>query len=149
MKKVTAYQCEYCDQLFEYDPRHTAHKKYCSKNPGSKSCQTCAFFRLEHYQFGKHDWFTFEGCIKNIDLSFWKKDNCCAYKNRSGIDENEFQISLSDYNRNDALKRTALMGVEDYSYNYSWCIIEGFDFDAVEDDEYITSKDDMSSQRFD
>jgi len=148
MKKVTAYQCEFCKQLFEFDLRYAYHEKDCSKNPGSRSCETCAFFRLENYQFGLHDWFTFGACIKNKDLSVERQANCIAYKNRTEIEDNEFYLSLNSYNRNEALRKAALLAVKFDPEYYGWCI-EGFDFDAVEDGEYITSKDDMSSERFD
>lgn len=46
------------------------------------------------------------------------------------------------------MRKAALLAVKfDPDYN-SWCLEEDFDFDAVEDDEYIRTRDNMNSQEF-
>lgn len=36
MKEITAYECEYCKQLYR-----TPHRHECKKNPAKKNCFSC------------------------------------------------------------------------------------------------------------
>ena len=41
MKKITAYQCDYCPKYYKHDSSASRHEKECFYNPATKSCITC------------------------------------------------------------------------------------------------------------
>ncbi|MBP7210976.1 MAG: hypothetical protein KBA02_07270 [Paludibacteraceae bacterium] len=41
MKKVVAYECEYCKKYMKSRSHMKEHEQKCIKNPDSKSCITC------------------------------------------------------------------------------------------------------------
>ena len=44
VRKITAYQCGYCDKYYKHDSSAKRHEKQCFHNPSTQSCATCCFY---------------------------------------------------------------------------------------------------------
>ena len=86
MKKVTAYQCDFCKKPRLYLSRSGVkkHEVRCWLNPARKSCATCANL-LEHIE-GKEPFGQIWKCSVTTHTPFKKKiDNCPHYIQGGGI----------------------------------------------------------------
>lgn len=43
MKQITAYQCDYCDNVFIHHSDCGNHEDVCVHNPSVRHCQTCYY----------------------------------------------------------------------------------------------------------
>lgn len=44
MKEITAYQCDYCDRIFEHEMQCVIHEdRRCNKNPIHGHCDSCYY----------------------------------------------------------------------------------------------------------
>ena len=53
MKKITAFECEFCKRILKTKQAMKVHEPKCFKNPISKSCLTCKSFTLRSCIDGK------------------------------------------------------------------------------------------------
>ena len=44
MKEITAYQCDYCTNYYNYKSNAKRHENRCFHNPSTQSCATCYFY---------------------------------------------------------------------------------------------------------
>lgn len=44
MKKIDAYQCDYCPKHYKHATSAKRHEKDCFRNPAVKACITCSSF---------------------------------------------------------------------------------------------------------
>jgi len=53
MKKITAFECEFCKRILKTKQAMKVHEPKCFKNPASKSCLTCKSLALRSCIDGK------------------------------------------------------------------------------------------------
>lgn len=46
MKKIIAFECEYCNKILKSRSGMKRHEIMCFKNPASRSCITCAYLSI-------------------------------------------------------------------------------------------------------
>jgi len=53
MKKITAFECDFCKRILKTKQAMKVHEPKCFKNPASKSCLTCNNLTLRSFIGGK------------------------------------------------------------------------------------------------
>ncbi len=87
MKKVTAYQCDFCKNPRLYLSRGGArkHEKRCWLNPIRKSCATCGNLAEAWDPKGRSEYMEWQ-CTETKSIPFKQKiDNCYFYVVGIGI----------------------------------------------------------------
>jgi hypothetical protein len=54
MRTFTAYQCEFCNEVFKDEAICVSHEATCSYNCDNKSCDTCKHLQSEYGNFVCH-----------------------------------------------------------------------------------------------
>lgn len=79
MKTITAYQCEFCDKVYERKESCQGHERRCYKNPKTGSCASRAFLKKQGFEIGPAAFIDLNVCLQNIDLAQSLKTKCLAY----------------------------------------------------------------------
>ena len=89
MKKVTAYQCVFCEKIYLSRSGAGKHEKKCWLNPARRSCATCG--NLMYYDGREGGW---RCTVRNIRVFREKIEQCPYYDQGVGIfnDGQEYHI---------------------------------------------------------
>lgn len=89
MKKIQAYECEFCKKILRTSSGISKHEVSCFFNPVSKSCVTCAHFTTDMFLAGRR-----LSVRENEILRFEHTD--CVVKRHDGNPDHDDYYDLSD-----------------------------------------------------
>lgn len=79
MKKINAYQCDFCRKYLKTKGAMKNHESYCFANPEKKACRSCIYKEWGNFLEPEE---SLHRCEKGIDLSNGLKMNCGLHKSK-------------------------------------------------------------------